>query len=139
MYVSPAMRPAYRNPQKYPPVTASQQEVVERAEAYQRAHIDTPVPLSTLCRIVGISERGLRNAFYNVRGISPKRCLLAERLERVRRALTDASTRPGTVTDIAIAYGFCELGRFAGSYRKAFGEAPSDTLRGTVERGRVGH
>jgi transcriptional regulator GlxA family with amidase domain len=115
--------------------TASRREAVARAEAYVRAHIATPVPVSRLSRIVGLSERGLRNAFYSVRGMSPKRCVLAERLERVRRALADESTRPGTVTDIATAYGFCELGRFAGSYRKAFGEAPSDTLRGNVARG----
>jgi AraC-like DNA-binding protein len=52
---------------------------VERAEAYARAHAGTPVPISRLCRVVGLSERALRNAFYGVRGMSPKRCMLVER------------------------------------------------------------
>jgi transcriptional regulator GlxA family with amidase domain len=112
-------------------VIASRQDVVERAEAYVRTHVDAPVPLSTLCRIVGLSERGLRNAFYSVRGMSPKRCMLAERLQDVRQVLSEAGTRSTTVTDVATHHGFYELGRFAAAYRKAFGETPSVTLRGT--------
>ena len=81
-------------------VIASRQDVVERAEAYVRTHVDAPVPLSRLCRIVGLSERSLRNAFYSVRGMSPKRCLLAERLQGVRQVLSDAGTRPTTVTTL---------------------------------------
>lgn len=108
-------------------------EAVERAEAYARAHASTPVPISTLSRIVGLSERGLRNAFYGVRGMSPKRCMLAERLEGARRALTDARTRR-TVTGVATRYGFYELGRFAGTYREAFGESPSETLHGASRK-----
>ena len=34
-----------------------------------------------------------------------------------------------TVTEIATALGFVELGRFSVEYRKAFGESPSETLR----------
>jgi AraC-like DNA-binding protein len=30
---------------------------------------------------------------------------------------------------VALYYGFAHLGRFAGEYRKAFGESPSETLR----------
>jgi AraC family ethanolamine operon transcriptional activator len=107
----------------------SRLEAVERAEAYARAHASTPVPVSTLCHIVGLSERGLRNAFYGVRGVSPKRCMLVGRLQLVRRALIDTPHRPGAVTDVALRYGFHELGRFAGSYKQAFGETPSETLQ----------
>jgi AraC-like DNA-binding protein len=113
---------------------ASRRDVVERAEAYMRAHLDAPVSISRLCRVLGYSERGLRNAFYNVRGKSPKRCLLIERLESVRRALLNRSTEPTTVTGVAADYGFYELGRFAATYKEAFGEAPSETLRGLARR-----
>ena len=61
--------------------------------------------------------------------MSPKRCLLAARLEGVRRALSDAGTGPTTVTGVATDHGFYELGRFAATYREAFGETPSETLR----------
>lgn len=102
-----------------------------------RAHPDTAVPISRLCRIAGVSERGLRNAFHSVRGMSPKQYLLTERLHGVRRALTASDRQPTTVTDAATNYGFFELGRFAASYREAFGEAPSDTLRAAIRRSRM--
>ena len=83
------MPPTPRRHARRPVATVYQQQVVERAEAYLRAHIATPVPLSTLCDVLGLSERGLRNAFYTVRGMSPKRCMLVERLQGVRNALND--------------------------------------------------
>jgi AraC family transcriptional regulator, ethanolamine operon transcriptional activator len=116
-------------PQKRGVSTTSQQEIVERAECYVRAHQGTAVPISQLCRVVGLSERGLRNAFHSVRGMSPRQYLLTVRLHAVRRALRDAAQRPTTVTGVATEYGFYELGRFAAAYREVFGEAPSETLR----------
>ena len=128
------MAPTGRSGQSRVGVSASHEEAVERAEAYMRAHTVSRVPLSRLCQIVGLSERGLRNAFYGVRGVSPKRSILAERLREVRSALSHSETRQTTVASIATEYGFYELGRFAGVYKEAFGEAPSDTLRGTGRR-----
>lgn len=116
------------------PAALSQRKVVDFAEAYVRAHLETPIPLARLCQIVGLSERGLRNAFYGVHGVSPKRWMLAERLLSVRRALFGASHKPTTVTDAAMGFGFYELGRFAAAYREAFGESPSETLRGGQRR-----
>jgi len=107
----------------------SRQESVARAEAYLRAHPDAPLPVSRLARLVGLSERGLREAFYRVRGMGPKRWMVAKRLRGVRAILRTQSAVPTTVTDAAADYGFYELGRFAALYREAFGEAPSETLR----------
>ena len=128
------MAPTSRSGQSRVGVSASHEEAVERAEAYMRAHTVFRVPLSRLCRIVGLSERGLRNAFYGVRGMSPKRSILAERLRDVRSALSHSHTTQTTVASIATEYGFYELGRFAATYKEAFGEAPSDTLRGSSRR-----
>jgi len=89
------------------------------------------MPVSSLCSIVGLSARSLRNAFYSVRGISPKRWMDTERLQGVRRVLSDGCSGRVTVTRVASDFGFFELGRFAATYRKVFGEAPSETLRGT--------
>jgi len=107
--------------------------VVERIEAYARSHLSASVPISELCRIAGLSERGLRNAFYRVRGMSPKRSLRADRLRGARRALAGGNG-PRTVTGVATRYGFYELGRFAAVYKESFGEAPSQTLRGTARK-----
>jgi AraC family transcriptional regulator, ethanolamine operon transcriptional activator len=109
--------------------SASRRAVVERAEAYVRAHLDTPIPLSQLCRLVGLSERGLRNAFYTVHGMGPKRWMVAERLLSAQIALREPRDVPITVTGVATDYGFYQLGRFAALYKQTFGEAPSQTLQ----------
>lgn len=105
---------------------AFQRTIVERAERYFRSHV--VVSLQPLCGIMGVSERTLRNAFYKVRGMSPKRCMLRMRLVEAHEALRH---RVGytTVTEVATRCGFFELGRFAQRYKAAFGERPSDTLR----------
>jgi len=135
------MTASCRSEQRRPVVFASRREIVERAEAYVNAHMSDAVSLSRLSRIVGLSERGLRNAFYSVRGMSPKRCILTGRLQGARHALSDAGSRPASVTGVATAYGFYELGRFSGIYKKQFGEAPSETLRATIRKsaGNEGH
>jgi transcriptional regulator GlxA family with amidase domain len=114
--------------------TPSHRDTVEQAEAYLRAHLDAPMRVSSLSRLVGLSERGLRDAFYSVRGVSPTRWLLAERLERARRALRAGDSTTVSVTGVATDFGFYELGRFAATYRAAFGEVPSVTLRDTIRR-----
>jgi adenylate cyclase len=52
------------------------------------------------------------------------------RLARARRELQRAR-QDTTVTSVALANGFTQLGRFAASYRAVFGETPSATLRQT--------
>jgi hypothetical protein len=37
------------------------------------------------------------------------------------------------VTEVAVHFGFLELGRFSVEYRRAFGERPSATLRRAME------
>jgi transcriptional regulator GlxA family with amidase domain len=118
-----------RKRQRTPP---SRQEAVARAEAYLRERAGASVPLAELSRVVGLSERGIRNAFYHMCGMSPKRFMHRERLLGVRRALRRAGARRTTVTSVATDYGFYELGRFASTYRQLFGETPSETLRGAA-------
>jgi AraC family ethanolamine operon transcriptional activator len=113
---------------------ASRRQVVDRAEALLRSRAGDVVSIAQLCQVAGVSERSLRNAFYDVRGMSPKRWAVRARLAEVRRALSDANGTRGAVTTIATDYGFFELGRFASTYRAAFGETPSATLRGGRDR-----
>jgi len=101
-----------------------------------RTHLDAPIPLSELCREVGLSERGLRNAFYGVHGMSPKRWILTERLLQSQTALRKPGNVTLTVTSVAADHGFYQLGRFAGMYRQRFGETPSETLRAACRTGR---
>ena len=123
-----------------PGVAAARRAVVARAEAYVRAHFDAPISISRLCRVTGVSERGLRNAFYGVHGVSPKRWMIAERLMRTQCALRASRDGATTVTTVATEHGFFELGRFAAVYKKTFGEVPSKTLQAAgFIRGRSTH
>lgn len=116
--------PSYSRPNR------SRREIVEHAEQLLRDRSAESLPIAHLSLLVGVSERGLRNAFNAVRGMSPKRFVIHDRLNEVRRALSDPRATNTTVTDVATEYGFFELGRFAGRYKAAFGETPSATLRG---------
>jgi transcriptional regulator GlxA family with amidase domain len=102
---------------------------VTRVRAFLRENLSEPITVGELSRMVGVSERTLRAAFHDVLGLSPKRYAIRQRLQAAREALSAADPQTTTVTDVAMAYGFFELGRFAGRYRHAFGEAPSRTLR----------
>ena len=119
---------------QYTAATRSHRAAVQRVETYLRAHFDSPMRVSTLSRVVGLSERGLRDAFHSVHGMSPKQWMLAERLKQVHSVLSGGESTPINVTGAATRYGFYELGRFAATYREAFGEVPSETLRTAMRR-----
>lgn len=78
----------------------------------------------------GVSVRRLQEGFREYVGMSPREYLNDVRLVRVNGELSD----PGaviSVTDVAMKWGFTHAGRFAASYRRKYGESPSDTLRRT--------
>jgi transcriptional regulator GlxA family with amidase domain len=107
----------------------SRSELVERAEKLALADIDQPIQISAMCRALAVSKRTLRKAFHETHGIPPRRSLRMLRLSGARRALLAADCGRLTVTQVATAFGFLELGRFSVEYRKAFGESPSQTLQ----------
>jgi AraC-like DNA-binding protein len=102
--------------------------LVQQAEALALARSDEPLHVSALCQVIGVSERTLRKAFHRVHGIPPCRQLRMLRLSNARRALLSADGTFTKVTEIAMSFGFAELGRFSVEYKKAFGESPSQTL-----------
>ncbi|MCW5749098.1 MAG: AraC family transcriptional regulator [Alphaproteobacteria bacterium] len=101
---------------------------VQRAIDYMHSRLDAPITLADIVAASGIPGRTLLKHFRDHRGTSPMRYLRQARLARAREALMRA--RPGqSVTDIALAWGFGHLGRFAVEYRGQFGESPSETLK----------
>jgi transcriptional regulator GlxA family with amidase domain len=103
-------------------------DLVEQAEHLALADIDEPLHIAALCRALEVSERTLRKAFHKIHGLPPCRHLRMLRLSQARRALLSADCQGTTVTEIAMCFGFVELGRFSVEYRKVFGENPSQTL-----------
>ena len=106
----------------------SRRQIVRRASEFLRTHAAEGIRIRDISRAAGVSERTLRNAFRREHGLSPKQYELRERLRAARQALC-AGAATATVTTIASQYGFFELGRFAGIYKHAFGESPSQTMK----------
>lgn len=100
---------------------------VRRAEELMHADTGAQLTLGEIARHAGVSVRSLSQGFQQFRGVTPMAMLRAIRLDKVRSELLNA--RAGaSVTDVATRHGFTHLGRFAGFYRKRFGESPRRTL-----------
>lgn len=93
---------------------------------------DPWLSVAELARQTGVPERTLRTAFQKSYGFSPQEYLRIQRLNHARRLLSASCPDQTTVTQIAYGLGFWDLGRFAGAYRRLFGEFPSETLRKPV-------
>ena len=86
------------------------------------------ITVGKLCQELNVSERTLRNAFYDRYGISPKAYLKAYKLNQVRRALRLAHPESTKISDLAGHWGFWHMGQFAKDYKAMFCELPSETL-----------
>ncbi len=103
---------------------------VKRVEDYIRANSHKDLTLEDLVAVSGVSARTLFVGFQRFRNTSPMKYLRQVRFERAHKDLLATAPDSGvTVTDIALKWGFSQLGRFAVEYRKFFGESPSDSLR----------
>ncbi|MES0826527.1 AraC family transcriptional regulator [Ruegeria sp. SCP11] len=98
---------------------------VRRAEEYMVAQVADPVTLSDLVSVCGCSRSALYHAFKSSRGYTPMQFLMARRLELAHERLRQEPC--ATATEIALACGFSNQGRFAKAYREQFGELPSET------------
>jgi transcriptional regulator GlxA family with amidase domain len=119
-------------PKSYRPGGQHYRRIVDRIEVIARETADKPLRVGDLCEAVGVSPRTLRNAFQVVCGAPPYRYLRALRLREARKVLLAPGDAAQTVTQIAVRFGFLELGRFSVEYRQAFGERPSATLRRSI-------
>lgn len=103
--------------------------ILNQVEQFISAHEEGPLYISDLCVVAQTSERTIRNVFRKVYGTSPMRYLRLRRLNYAYRALRQSDPDVVNVTDIAMRFGFLDVGRFAFQYRQMFGEYPSQTLR----------
>ena len=101
-----------------------------------RGNLSEPIDLEQLAQIGGVRPRTLETHFKLFLGTTPLGWVRQMRLALARRELRHAG--PHTkVTDVALASGFNQLGRFSVQYRKAFGETPSATIQRTRRSNRT--
>lgn len=109
------------------PTSHRYRQIVERFEDIARANLGKFRHIPEICDALAVSQRTLARAVRAIHGTTPSRHLHAIGLAEARKALLDSAT--GSVRQVALRFGFRELGRFAAEYRAAFGENPSETLR----------
>ena len=97
---------------------------VRRAESYIAEHWDQPLSIEALAAVTGASARSIFRAFQQSRGYTPLEFARRIRLEHANRMLQDREAMR-SVTEVAFACGFADLGRFSRDFAKAFGERPS--------------
>lgn len=117
-----AHRGAARSPQPRP-------MIVRRIEDWLREDPCRPQGVPHVAKQLGVSPRWLYRAFNAEAGMSPAKYLRHYRMTQARLELLEADPARVKVTDVAVSWGFWELGRFAVQYRRLFGECPSQTLR----------
>lgn len=101
-------------------------QLAEDVESWIRAHIAEPISMERLRRKTGASSRSLQKACLARWGATPLELVTRLRMWQVRERL---SGRPpaSSVTQVATDCGFTHLGRFAATYKRTFGEYPSET------------
>ena len=99
---------------------------VKRALAYMHGNLAEKITLSDVVRACATSERTLLKQFRKCVGVSPLAYLRRHRLHVARRELLKAGSDEA-ISSIAIRCGYTHLARFAGDYRRLFGERPSAT------------
>jgi len=110
------------------PASSARRRGLEIALAYlSTANLPT-VTITQLVEIAGVSQRTLELAFRDIFDLTPSGFLRLLRLHAARRALMVAEAQGTTVASIADSHGFAQHGRFSVSYRRLFGESPSETL-----------
>jgi AraC family ethanolamine operon transcriptional activator len=118
---TPRLRPATGRPR------------LDRAAIVRRAMeaIDAAPTLPTavdIARQIGVNGRTLLRTFRETFGVGPKQYLMLRQLHLIRRILKAEAPEHATVADVLARRGIWEFGRFAGRYRRHFGELPSETL-----------
>jgi len=111
-------------------LSPSSRQVVERVDAWIRAHVAQPMSLDELRTVAGVSARTLQEACLARWGQTPIELVATRRLEIARLLLS--SGRAQTVTAAALHSGFSHFGRFSVVYKRAFGESPSETRARTA-------
>jgi AraC-like DNA-binding protein len=111
--------------------TASQryhETVMRRFRRVLEADPDRALYMPEICAAIGVPERTLRLCCQERLGMGPKQYLVLRRMRLVRQNLNASIPAQTTVTEVATRFGFWHFGRFAGAYRRLFGEPPSVTL-----------
>lgn len=99
-----------------------------RAIEFMHANIQYPFTMQDVAEAAGVTLRALETGFRDFKKTTPTAYLRTIRLQAARQDLLDPFNQQ-SMGDICLKWGFFHFGRFAASYRAAYGEKPSETKR----------
>lgn len=102
---------------------------IRLAVEYMHVNISRPICIHDIAIACRVTMRTLEAGFRNYFETTPTAYLRRIRLDAVRNELAHGETAM-RISEVARRWGFVDMGRFAVRYREAFGETPSQTLRG---------
>lgn len=106
----------------------SKAAVLRRAIAFIDDAAHTDISIVDIARHVNMTPRGVQYMFRRELDCTPMEYARRVRLEHAHRELITATADTSTVAQIATRWGFAHKGRFARSYRQAYGKSPHETL-----------
>ena len=130
------LRMLFNVPERMPlaalPLSANSHRALSRAVDFIQAHASDRLTVAEIASAACVSPRTLEAIFRRRYDQSPLAYVRGVQLDRVHESLRMAhlSQRGVQVTDVAMENGFTHMGRFAGYYKKRFGNTPTQTLRG---------
>lgn len=95
---------------------------IASAIARMEAQLDSPEPVATLARNLGLSPRRLETLFRATLNQSPAAYALGLRLAAARRMITDTHH---SLAEVAMRTGFSSQSTLSRAFQRAFGHAPS--------------
>lgn len=105
---------------------AEQLLALRRARAFIEDHLAEPIRLADVCSHARTSLSTLERLFKRELGLLPLTYIRVRRLHAVRSALRSIDNAERTVAEIATSHGFNHLGRFSATFRRQFGQFPSE-------------
>ena len=99
---------------------------VVRAIEHFAEHIESPVQISEVAEVVGLSTRSLERSFKEATGQSPLKYYRKMRMTQARQLVLYTNT---PVTEVAYMVGYDTPGTFLHHYRETFGVTPINDRR----------
>lgn len=101
---------------------------IRAAIDFMHANLHQPLTVTEIAEAAGVSVRSLQAGFQQFQDTTPIAYLRRLRLEAVHTELSLAENRL-PVGEVALKWGFTQMGRFAAQYLAAYGIHPSVTAR----------
>ncbi|GGX53278.1 AraC family transcriptional regulator [Tateyamaria omphalii] len=116
--------PSSTDPQIRHPDARRHSALTNKAHAIMEDALDTPIPIPTIAKKLGLSTRCLQLHFQQVLGITPKTHYLTLRLAEAHRLIKHTKT---PLHSIALATGFGSQSSLARAHSEKYGASPRTT------------